>query len=143
MRYNIITKALAFFSLFLFCVACQPEKGGDVPEPEKEVAPEPAPEPEKEAKVIELSEAEFGELIFDFKKKRTEWKYKGNTPIVLDFYTTWCGHCTKLRPTLEELAKEYKDRVIIYAIDAEQSPNLSQAIPIKGTLHSISCPHRE
>lgn len=139
MRYKI-TKALAFFSLFLFCIACQPKKGGEVPktEPEKEVTPEPTPEPtppepEKEAKVIELSEAEFGELILNFAKSPSEWQYKGTLPAVVDFYAPWCGYCRELRPILEVLAKEYKDRVLIYAIDVseEKAPYLTQTLHIE------------
>lgn len=48
---------------------------------------------------------------------------KAGMPKVLDFYTTWCGPCKRLAPLLEELEKQYKDKVEFERYDAEAPAN--------------------
>lgn len=48
---------------------------------------------------------------------------KKGMPRVLDFYTTWCGPCKRLAPILEELEKQYKDKVEFERYDAEAPAN--------------------
>lgn len=48
---------------------------------------------------------------------------KKGLPKVLDFYTTWCGPCKRLAPVLEELEKQYKDKVEFERYDAEAPAN--------------------
>jgi thioredoxin 1 len=51
--------------------------------------------------------------------------------ILLDFYASWCGPCKVMSPIIDELADEYKDRVIIAKVDSEHNPNLSSFFKIK------------
>jgi len=46
---------------------------------------------------------------------------KAPGPVLVDFYTTWCGWCAKLKPVLESLNGEYSDRIAFYRINAEGS----------------------
>lgn len=86
---------------------------------------------ETEGKVIEISEAEFATLIFDFYEDHKTWKYKGDTPAIVDFYATWCGPCRQLRPRLEMLAKEYAGQLKIYSIDVDQARNASAVMGVR------------
>jgi len=43
-------------------------------------------------------------------------------PVVVDFWTNWCGPCKMVAPIVEQLAKEFKDKVKIGKIDVDATP---------------------
>jgi thioredoxin 1 len=79
---------------------------------------------------VKLTTADFKEKVFDFGKEQ-EWKYKGTVPAIIDFYADWCGPCKMVAPVLEELAKEYGDKLIIYKVDTEAEMELSAVFGIQ------------
>ncbi len=79
---------------------------------------------QEEAGVVEINQAQFAELVYDYTQEG-EWQFKGDKPVV------WCGPCKRLRPRLEQLAREQKGEVIIYSIDAEKAVELSRRIGIR------------
>ena len=75
----------------------------------------------------------FKEKVFNFEENK-EWKYEGSVPCLIDFYADWCGPCKMVAPVLEELQKEYGDKIAIYKVDTEQERELAgmfgiQSIP--------------
>ena len=85
-------------------------------------------------KVINLTKAEFLKQIYNYEKNPQKWTYEGNKPCIIDFYATWCGPCKKVSPILDELAKTYKDQIVIYKIDVDKEKKLAtdfgiQSIP--------------
>ena len=79
--------------------------------------------------VIYLTSEQFKARVFDYSKEK-DWKYKGDKPCIVDFYTTWCGPCKRLSPILEELSQQYCDKVIFYRADAERERELSAVFQI-------------
>jgi thioredoxin len=79
---------------------------------------------------VKLTTADFKEKVFDYEKEQ-EWKYKGTVPAIIDFYADWCGPCKMVAPVLEELAKEYEDKLIIYKVDTEAEMELSAVFGIQ------------
>jgi thioredoxin 1 len=43
-------------------------------------------------------------------------------PVFVDFFTTWCGPCKLMEPTIQKMAAEYKGKVKVLKIDAEKNP---------------------
>ena len=50
---------------------------------------------------------------------------KGEGPIMVDFFATWCGPCKMLAPVLEELAEELEGKATIYKVDVDESPEVA------------------
>jgi len=56
----------------------------------------------------------------------------GETPVLVDFFATWCGPCHALAPTLEQLAAEEKDRLKIIKVDVDKNPQAAAAFQVSG-----------
>ena len=80
---------------------------------------------------VHLTKAEFIEKVMDFENNPTEWKYKGDKPAIVDFYATWCGPCKAISPILEQLAKEYDGKIVIYKVDVDKEGELAAAFNVQ------------
>jgi thioredoxin len=80
--------------------------------------------------VKNLTKQEFISQVFDFENEK-EWKFKGSKPAVIDFYANWCGPCKRMSPVLDELSKEYGEKIDIYKINTEDEYELASAFSIK------------
>src|SRR5580765_5120848 len=56
------------------------------------------------------------------------------TPVIVDFWATWCGPCKQLTPAIEKLVKQYAGKVKLVKVDVDANQQLAaqfrvQSIP--------------
>ncbi len=83
----------------------------------------------KNSKVLTLNKREFKQKIFDYSFTK-EWKYKGDSPAVIDFYADWCMPCKMVAPLLDQLSEEYDGKVKFYKVNTEKDPEVARVFGI-------------
>lgn len=63
---------------------------------------------------LEFTDANFQTEVLD-----------SNKLTVIDFWAEWCGPCRAIGPVIEELSKEYAEKVNIGKVNVDHNPNLS------------------
>ena len=72
-------------------------------------------------------------MLVDFKDEDFESKVKQEEVSVIQFSTTWCGPCKALKPVMDKLSDEYKDKASFYYGDIEDGAiNTGSAAGIRG-----------
>lgn len=54
------------------------------------------------------------------------------TPVLVDFYATWCGPCKMMSPILDEVASQVQGSAKIIKIDVDKNQQAASAYGVRG-----------
>ena len=77
-----------------------------------------------------LTKDSFKQKVFDYQNSRV-YRFEGERPVVIDFYTNWCVPCKAIASILEELQQEYEGKVDIYKVDSDTEKELVEAFNVR------------
>ncbi len=52
--------------------------------------------------------------------------------VLVDFWAEWCAPCKRIAPTVDELARDYKDRVVVAKVNVDENPAMVGRFGIRG-----------
>lgn len=61
-----------------------------------------------------INESNFDEKVLNAKGE-----------VFVEFFATWCPHCQRMKPIVNELAAQAKGTLAVYQVDVDKSPDLA------------------
>lgn len=80
-------------------------------------------------RVIEMTKQDFLDKVFDYTAPNAT--FKGNTPVIVDFYATWCRPCKMIEPHLNTLANDYKGKIVIYRVNVDKEKGIARDLEVR------------
>lgn len=72
-------------------------------------------------KVIEFTDGNFEAEVLN-----------SDTPVLVDFWATWCAPCKAIAPVIEELAETYDGQVKIGKVNVDENPATPGQYGVRG-----------
>lgn len=72
------------------------------------------------ANTVEFSEQDFDDKVLN-----------SGQPALVDFWAEWCGPCHMIAQAIEEVAAEYKDRIVVGRLNVDHHPGIAARYGIR------------
>ena len=85
-----------------------------------------------ESKVQNITYQDYLDKIWDFEQHHDTFAFKGNTAVIIDYYSKSCRPCMELLPIMEKMAEEYEGDLTIYKVNVDEETGLAHIFKVKG-----------
>ncbi|MDX1882670.1 thioredoxin [Mycolicibacterium sp. 120270] len=75
---------------------------------------------EKTSKTVNVTDDSFSEDVLN-----------SSTPVLVDFWATWCGPCKMVAPVLEEIAGEKAGSLVVAKLDIDANPGTARDFQVQ------------
>lgn len=69
---------------------------------------------------VTLTDSNFDDIVL-----------KAEKPVLVDFWAEWCGPCRVIGPIVNEIAEDYKEKIIVGKLDVDNNPAVSAKYGIR------------
>ena len=69
-------------------------------------------------------------MVVHFDEKTFDEAVRGEKPVLVDFWATWCGPCRMIAPAVEEVAADFEGRAVVGKVDVDEQTELARRFGI-------------
>jgi thioredoxin 1 len=70
--------------------------------------------------LLDVNDINFAEVVL-----------KSDKLVLVDFWAEWCGPCRTIAPFMEEIFKEFEEKVVVVKCDVDNSPEVTSKFGIR------------
>ncbi|MFV0247720.1 MAG: thioredoxin [Tenacibaculum sp.] len=70
--------------------------------------------------VLEITDDIFEEVVLN-----------SNIPVLVDFWAEWCGPCKMIAPIVDEISREYKEKIVVGKVNVDENHQFAVKYGVK------------
>ena len=76
------------------------------------------------------------------REERNQEKLANGDWVMAEFYATWCPHCQRMKPVVEEFKKLMEGTLEVVLVDIDQEPALTDFYTVESVSYTHLAHHR-